>query len=182
MGIVLWHTTMSVDGFIAGPDHDMDWVFRYAFDDAAVEEVMRATGAILAGRNSFSVGERDAGTGKGSEAPYEGAWSGPQFVLTHRPPAEPVPGVTFLSGDIRAAVATGLEAADGRNLEVFGADIARQVVEAGLMDELHVHVVPLLLGDGVRLFGRAGEPPVELEQVSSRTNGTVTSLRYRFSR
>src|SRR6266571_2067840 len=153
MGKVLWHVTMSVDGFIAGPGGDMDWIFAHASGpNAAVDEVIQTTGAILAGRNSYAVGEKDAG--KPSGAPYGGAWTGPVFVLTHRPPAAPHdPTITFLSGDIHSAVATALEAADGKNIVVFGANVANQCLDAGLVDELLIHLAPVLLGDGVRLFG-----------------------------
>lgn len=80
VGRVLVHATMSLDGLIAGPDDAMDWVFEYVEPSAADDEVIKTTGAMLAGRRSYDVGKRDAG--KESGAPYGGAWTGPVFVLT----------------------------------------------------------------------------------------------------
>ena len=79
------------------------------------------------------------------------------FVLTHKPPDPPDPEVTFLSGDIGEAVATALDAADGKNLEILGADVAGQCLRRGLVDEILVYVMPVLLGDGIR-FSPPGLP------------------------
>ncbi|TDE02576.1 dihydrofolate reductase family protein [Jiangella asiatica] len=174
MGEVLWHVTMSVDGFIAGPDDDMDWVFEQPRPQAD-DDVVQRVGAVLSGRRSYDVGQRDAG--KANAEVFEGAWSGPEFVLTTHPPAGD-PSRTFLSGDVRDAVATALAAADGRDLLVIGADVALQCVEAALVDELLVNVAPLLLGDGVRLYGGPGRERVDLELLDA----TGTLLRYRLVR
>ncbi len=92
---------------------------------------------------------------------YGGAWQGPVFVLTHHPDdAQPANGVTFLSCDVAEAVRIGLEAADGKNLEVFSATIGRQLLERGLIDEIDLHIAPVLLGDGIRLFDNPGGAPV----------------------
>jgi dihydrofolate reductase len=180
-GKVVWHVSMSVDGFIAGAEHAMDWVFEYDDPIPMAEEVMNGTGAILAGRNSYEVGE-DSERPETSE-PYGGRWQGPEFVLTHEPPADPSnPRLIFLSGDVREAVEIALAAADGRNLEVFGANVNRQCVEAGLVDELIVHLVPILLGDGVRLYGEPAADPARLELVETDRSGQLASLRYRFRR
>ena len=175
-GKVVVHRTMSLDGYIAGPDDAMDWVFEYE-TPAMAWEVMEATGAILAGRGSYEVGRRDAG--KGSGEAYGGAWSGPEFVLTHRPPVSPSESsVTFLSGDIEEAVATALEAAGGRNLEVLGADLTGQCLERGLVDEIVVHVVPVLLGSGTPFATYAHPGRFDLELVDSASSAGVTSLRF----
>jgi dihydrofolate reductase len=134
----------------------MDWIFEYASPDQAAE-VMAATGAIIAGRRTYEVGQRD--TGKPCGEAYGGAWQGAQFVLTHQPPqAPPDPAVTFLSGDIEAAVATARKAADGKNVEVFGADLTGQCLERGLVDEIVVHIAPVLLGTGTP-FPPPSTPP-----------------------
>ncbi|MFI5063737.1 MAG: dihydrofolate reductase family protein [Streptosporangiales bacterium] len=95
--------------------------------------------------------------------PFGGRWSGPVFTLTHRPPDdESDPDHHFLSGDIAAAVATALAAAGGRNLLVLGADVAGQCLRAGLVDEIIIHLLPVLLGDpraAVRRARRRGQPP-----------------------
>jgi dihydrofolate reductase len=174
-GKVEWQVTVSLDGFIAGPDDDMDWVFEYIPDPGAVAgEVIKSTGAMLSGRRSYDVGRRDVG--KQSGAAYGGAWSGPVFVLTHTPPQDS--GVTFLSGDIREAVATALAAADGKNVAVTGANVARQCIEEGLIDEIVVYLVPVLLGDGVRLFGGPGTGRVNLERIGVAQSGQTTDLRF----
>lgn len=154
-GIVVVNTSISLDGFVAGPDHEMDWVFdnRFLPEDSSdlFDDVIATTGAILTGRNSYGVGEQ-------SERPetqqaFGGRWSGPEFVLTHRPPAQAPGWYTFLEGDIGEAVATALEAASGRNLLVLGAGVAQQCLAADLVDEILLLVLPILLGDGIRLFG-----------------------------
>ena len=174
---VVWHTTMSLDGFIAGPNHTMDWVFEYPASPDAMK-IMQLTGAMLAGRNTYDVGVRD--TGKESGAPYGGAWSGPVFVLTHRrPTGVQDPSITFLDGDIRQAVATASAAAGDKNLEVLGANVARQCIEAGLLYEIVIHLTPILLGDGVHLFERLNAEPVHLERVSVDQSSQVTAFRFR---
>jgi dihydrofolate reductase len=175
-GKVVWSATMSLDGFIAGPDDAMDWVFRYPGPNPVVDELIRTTGAVLAGRRSYDVG-RSAQRPETREA-FGGAWAGPQFVLTHRP-HDADPENTFLSGDIRAAVAIALEAAAGKNLNLIGADVAAQCIAAGLVDEIVVLIVPVLLGAGVRLFARQGEKAVELDTRSVTRSGQVTNLRFR---
>ena len=175
-GTVLVHRTMSLDGFIAGPEHDMDWIFGYTVSDAA-RDVMHATGAIVAGRNTFEVGERD--TGKPSSGPYGGAWSGPMFVLTHRPLA-PRAGITVVSGDIREVVAAARDAAGGRSVELFGASVAAQAFARGLVDEVLVHVAPVLLGEGVPFSPGSGR--VELEPIAATTHGAVTDLHFAVKR
>jgi len=118
-GRVVVHRAMSLDGFVAGPDHEMDRIFEHTAPGEGAEEVMRATGAMLAGRRTYEVGRRSRRPE--TSAAYGGARSGAEFVLTHRArAADDNPDVFFLSGDIGEAVATGLQAAGGKNLEVLG--------------------------------------------------------------
>ncbi len=175
-GKVIWSATMSLDGFIAGHNDAMDWVFQYPEPNPMVDEVIRKTGAILAGRRSYDVG-RKAQRPEMREA-FEGAWKGPQFVLTHRAP-EQDPTNTFLSGDIKGAVATALEAANGKDVNLIGADIARQCLNAGLVDEIYVFIAPILLGDGVRFLSQSGGAPVKLETMNVSRAGQVTNLHFR---
>jgi dihydrofolate reductase len=175
-GQVVVQAAMSLDGFIAGPEHSADWVFEYTAPDD-FPEVIRATGAMLSGRNCYDVGLRDAG--KPSGEPYGGAWHGPSFVLTHRPPADAAgTGVTFLSGDIEKAVATARAEAGGKDLVVLGANVAAQCLRAGLIDEFLVLVLPVLLGSGTPLYARDGAGRVNLEPISSVRSGSVTALRF----
>jgi dihydrofolate reductase len=101
------------------------------------------------------------------------------FVLTHEPPDPPDPAVTFVTGDIGEAVAAALDAADGRNLEILGADVAGQCLRRGLVDEILVYVLPVLLGDGIRFYSTAGLARIDLESLSSTRSGAVTLLRFR---
>jgi len=176
-GRVVVQAAMSLDGFIAGPDHDMDWVFEFTTPEE-FPDIVAAAGAMLSGRRSYDVGQRDAG--KPSGEAYGGAWDGPVFVLTHEPPPAAAPArVTFLSGDIETAVATARSAAGDKDLVIIGADVARQCLEHGLVDEFLLMVLPVLLGDGTRLYSPGGLARVDLEPISSRLSSSVTILRYR---
>ena len=177
MGKVLWHTMMSLDGFIAGPNDDMRWAF--GVDGGArqtADDVLRSTGALLVGRRTQDVEDRL------QPGFYGGAFRGPFFVLRHDPPSDPpvVKGVTgrFLDLGIDEAVGIAMEAAGGRDVVVLGANVARQCLEAGLLDEIIVHVAPVLVGGGVRLFERAEGEAVKLEPISSAEEGQMTVLRY----
>lgn len=140
MSKVLWHITMSLDGFIAPRDYSAEWMFEHGSAGPMGREVMERTGAILAGRRGYDLGMR---AGAGRRAIYGGAWHGPVFVLTHRP-ADSAGGVTFLSSGIEQAVAAAREAAGAKDVGVFGADLAGQCISAGLVDEIFVHLVPVL--------------------------------------
>lgn len=182
MSDVLIHTTMSLDGFIAGPDDDMDWVFAHAGEvpSALVEEVIARTGALLGGRRGYDIGRRAARPEM--RKLFGGRWSGPQFILTHNPPTdESDPSYTFLSGDIRAAVATALASAGERDLLVLGASVVNQCLQAGLVDEILLHLVPELLGDGVRLFDDHGVRR-SLQTLHVSASGQVVNLRFRVNR
>ena len=170
MSEVIWHVTMSLDGFIAGPGHAMEWAFEHGGPNPVGEAVMNSTGAILGGRGWY-----DAATPRydGVAGIYGGRWSGPVFVLTHRPLEDEK--VTPLAGDVGDAVETARDAAGGKNVEVFGANVADQCLAAGLIDEIVVHLAPVLLGDGVRLYGRPGAPTIRLD-------GERTSHRFRVRR
>jgi dihydrofolate reductase len=179
MGKVLWHVTMSLDGFIAGPGDAMDWIFKYDSGRIAeVEETLRTLGAVLVGRRSYDVGQR--AQRPETRKVYGGAWSGPQFVLTHTAPGVSQDStITFISGDIRDAVARAREAAAGNNVVVIGASVARQCMDAGLVDEILIHLAPVLLGDGIRFFGKPGGTAIELQPVSVTRSGQLTNLRFR---
>lgn len=172
-GKVLWHFTMSLDGFVAGPGHAMDWMTGFSFRPGLVEEYVATTGAVLGGRDGF-----DAFPDAGSV--YGGAWQGPVFVLTHHPDdAPPAPGVTFLHCDVAEAVRIGLEAAGGKNLEVLSPTIGRQLLERGLLDEIDLHIVPVLLGDGIRLYDNPGGTPVRLGFLNGDDHAAAVNVRCR---
>lgn len=181
-GKVLVSRSMSLDGFIAGPGDAMDWIFDFISPEAAfLMETAAATGAMLIGRRTGEVGDRmDAEREPGTPSNDEGyPVSGPMFVLTHRPPDPPDPNVTYLSGDIGEAVATALEAAGGKNLEVLGADVAAQCLSRGLVDEIQVYLLPVLLGDGVRFYSAPGMERIDLEPLGCTQSDAATILRFR---
>ncbi|MFJ6387015.1 dihydrofolate reductase family protein [Streptomyces sp. NPDC091972] len=172
-GKVLWHFTMSLDGFVAGPGHTMDWMTGFSFRPGLVEEYAATTGAVLGGRDGWDAFP-DAG------AVYGGAWQGPLFVLTHHPEdAPPAPGVTFLNCDAADAVRIALEAAGGKNVEVFSPTIGRQLLDRGLIDEIDLHIAPVLLGDGIRLYDHPGGAPVRLERLDGIGRTAAVDVRYR---
>lgn len=182
MGIVMANSAMSLDGYIAGPNHEMDWVFDHQFlpDEPIdlVDNVIAATGSILSGRGSYDVGQ-GATRGETSSA-FGGRWSGPEFVLTHQPPA--VLGrsdIRFLAGDIRNAVGTALAAAGGKNLLVLGANVTQQCLEADLIDEILLFVLPITLGNGIRLFGRQAYRETLFETVTGKQVGDGVAVHVR---
>jgi dihydrofolate reductase len=177
-----------------------DWVFELAVwrrehgreggvenaSTAVVEAADANLGAVLMGRNMFG-----GGPGPWGDEPWNGWWGDeppfhlPVFVVTHhpRPPLECRGGTTFtfVTDGLEAAVERAREAAGGRDIAVSGgASIARQCLAAGLVDELHLHVVPVLLGRGARLFDDA-DPSLELEQTAVVEAPGVVHLTYRLS-
>ena len=175
VGRVLWHITMSLDGFIAGPGDAMDWPFEYwDASNQTAADVIETTGAILLGRRTYEVENRDR------RGFYGGAWTGPVFVLTHDAP-DVVPGWMtgrFVDEGVEDAVARARTAAGGKNVVVLGANVARQCIERGLLDEIVVHLAPVLLGDGVRLFGGPGQGRTALERTTLARSGQLTDLRF----
>jgi dihydrofolate reductase len=177
IGKVVVNRSMSLDGFIAAPGDAMDWIFDFIGPND-FPEIMAATGAMLIGRRTYEVGKRmsSESSGEPSGATYDG---GAEFVVTHEPPVPPDSGVTFLTGDLREAVATALRAAGGKNLEILGADLAGQCLRRGLVDEILVYVLPVLLGDGTRFFSSPGLGRIDLEPLDTTRSGAVTILRFR---
>lgn len=196
MGTVGAGFSMSLDGFIAGANDEVDRVFAWMFQgdqDTQVsvgdesldlkltsegveqrEDMAHAIGAVLSGRRMFDVA---------------GAWGGkhplnvPIVVLTHHPPQEwvnkPDSPFTFVTDGVESAVAKAREIAGGKSVGVGGADVTRQCLKAGLLDEIGIDLVPVLLGSGIRLFEQIGIEPLELEIVGVTEDIGVTHLRYR---
>jgi dihydrofolate reductase len=179
-GKVRWHLTMSLDGFMAGKDGSMDWMAGLTTDPGLVDEAVATTGAVLGGRRGWDQSVALVGADEAAGLVYGGAWSGKVFVLTHHP--EDVvrgPGVTFLSCDVGEAVEIALAAADGKDLEILSADIARQCVLRGLIEDFYVHLAPVMLGEGVRLFDAPGIEPVRWHRVGVDDPLRAVDLRYR---
>jgi dihydrofolate reductase len=170
-GKVLMHFAVSVDGFVAGAGHDMSFMEKTTVRDGLHHEYIETTGAILAGRTGFD-------SAIGDSRPYGGAWKGPIFVLTHHPEdARPAEDITFLSCPVEEAVRIALGAAKGKNVEVFSPTICAQLLPLGLIDEIDIHIVPVLLGDGIRLYDAIGGNPLHLRRDSDTPTRTV-DLRY----
>lgn len=174
---MLWHTMLSLDGFIAGPNDDMGSFFDVdGGPGQTVAEVVRSTGALLVGRRTQDVEDRL------QPGFYGGTFKGPFFVLRHDPPTQPpvVKGVTgqFLDMSIEQAVIVAKKAAGGANVVILGANVARQSLKARLLDEIIVHIAPVLVGEGIRFLESTGDAPIRLQALSSHVEGETTVLRY----
>ncbi|GLU48345.1 dihydrofolate reductase family protein [Nocardiopsis ansamitocini] len=180
MATTLYSVTMSLDGFIAGPGGDMSWLAEYSGPDPTVDALIDRVGALLVGNRTFGGDDPHRGTEKEGKA-FGGGWEGPEFVLTRRAPATPVPGVTFV-GDLDSGVALAKAAAGDKYVNILGASIARQCLDAGVLDEIIVFIVPVLLGDGVRLFDHPGGTNVRLERLDLTHTSQTTNLRLRVLR
>jgi len=146
--MILLHVAMSLDGFIAGPGHDMSWTGGAEYDTSSelANEVARSTGAVLAGRRWYEVASADEG---GAVAGiYGGAWSGPVLVLTHHPEQLASDSTVQAVSDLEKGLARAEELAGARAVGIFGADVARQVLTLGRLDEIIVQIVPVALGSG----------------------------------
>ncbi len=176
MGNVFIHVTMSLDGLIARPDDTIDWAFHYG-TDPLVDEVMAEIGAVVMGNRGFK-----EETIQISQLPYGGMVKVPQFVVTHeaRDPVT-IGGLTFtfLSGGIHRVIEAAKQAAGDKKVSLLGASIDHQCLAAGLVDEIVIHLVPLLLGEGVRLFDQLGNQSIELARTEVIATSQITSLRFR---
>jgi dihydrofolate reductase len=214
MGKVRADISMSVDGFVAGPDADLEdplgqggerlheWILGLASwrdphgleggettpDDDIVREDRASTGAVIMGRRMYS-----GGSGPWEQDPNAEGWWGEDppfdtevFVLTrHARERKPMPGgngFTFVPDGIEAALEQARAAAGEKDVLVAGGgDVVQQYLAAGMLDEVQLHVPPVLLGDGVRLFA-AGVPAGALEIDRVVASPAVTHLRYRVVR
>ncbi len=191
MGTVVLAMSMSLDGCIAGPnvggEQPMgeggellhDWMFVGKTErEAAVfeEELFKTTGTIIMGRRTFDVGVEPWG-----DSP---AFHAPCFVLSAAAQQKIVKEggttYTFVTDGIESALARARAAAGGKNVQVLGgANAAQQYIKAGLLDEIQIHLVPVLLGDGIRLFDHLGTKHIVLEQMSVIESPGVTHLTFR---
>jgi len=190
MASTVLYMSMSLDGFVAGPNETIDnglgdggerlheWVLGPASEqlegvDREVVDEFMSTGAVLAGRGTFE--------------PAQG-WNGdhhdgvPIFILSRHQPAPEFaqwPGVTYLS-DLEEAVRRAKEAAGDKTVTVMGgAETGRQFIAAGLVDEISLHVIPVLFGAGTRMFEKLADEHISLEPLSSVQTPQATHLRLR---
>jgi dihydrofolate reductase len=198
MAYVTCDLAVSADGFAAGPHQTLDrpfgdgdveqlhrWMFETPDENAAELEAITAADAFIMGRNMFDPGRGDwdpAWTGWwGEDPPYHK----PVFVLTHHPRQDVAMqgGTTFsfVTGGVHEAFKRAQEATDdGRIAIAGGAATINQYLTAGLIDELRLHIAPVTLGAGERLFD--GVPSRQLEQLSARGTSLVTHITYRVVR
>jgi dihydrofolate reductase len=162
---LIFSATCSLDGFMAGPGGDMSWLTEHlGGPNPHAERLLADTGALLVGRRTYDGDDPNRGTD--SEGAFGGQYDGPVVVLTHRPPGEPPHGVTFVS-DLAGAVAAAKEAAGTSTyVTVLGANVGQQCLQAGLLDEVLVFFVPVLLGDGTRMFAATTGGRIDLEPVT----------------
>lgn len=166
---LLYSATMSLDGFIAGPGGDMSWLTEHLVRSSPeIDALLADIGCLLIGANTHGGDDPNAGTDE--EGAFGGAYDGPAVVLTHHPPPAGDGDVVFAT-DLGEAVATAKQAAGGRYVNVLGANVAKQCLEAGLLDEVLVLIAPVLLGDGVRLFDHPGGTEVALEPIDPEATG-----------
>lgn len=180
MGKVILGTVMSLDGFMNDRDGGTSRLYRDfgpLAENEPVQEAMRTTGAVIMGRRSYEMGNGDF-TG------YE--FQTPIFVVTHHPPAAPAKGENehlkfhFVMDGVESAVRQAKAAAgDKRVTVVGGADIGQQLLKAGLVDELHLDIVSVLLGGGLRFFDHLDGTQIELEAQTVVTNPGVTHMKFR---
>jgi dihydrofolate reductase len=187
--------TMSVDGYIAGPNDGPEkglgeggerlhyWVFGgpWTYDseprgeatgeDAAwLEQAISRLGAVVSGRWTY-----EAARHWGDENP----WGLPLFIVTHRPEEEPEGGAFIFVDGVAEAIARAREAAGDKDVHVMGgADVIRQALEAGLVEELTIIVAPVVLGGGKRLF-EGFTTPLDLDHIGVRQSPFATFIDYR---
>jgi len=179
MTATISHHTISLDGFIAGPDDAMDWAFAFGEPTSLGDETMRRIGAIVAGRRWYELAKE---RWDGVDGIYGGAWDGQVFVLTHRPAEADDPRISFVSGGIDEAVGAAQASAGENAVGIFGGSLTRQCLDADLLDEIVLHIAPILLGSGVRLFGDERAEQVDLERVTVGEADQLTDLRFRVRR
>ena len=173
---VLIHATVTVDGFMEDVDGGVDWMFGFESADedmALVGKVQEEIGAIIGGSNKTQ-------TIEDGEIPYGGMLKVPVFLLTHSA-HEPVErdGITytFVVEDMTQAVSQAKAASGGKAVALLGGSISRQCLELGLVDEIQLHMVPVLLGEGISLFSGLTRK-VTLERVETEAFASETHLRF----
>ena len=187
MGTVAIDMSMSLDGYIAAPNdvpgdglgEDGMRLHNWGFDNPGVfervfEGVIEDTCAIIMGRRTYdnSVPEWDGGGPAGDV---------PCFVLTHEPPSGAAPIFTFVTDGVGSALAQAKAVAGDKRIGLMGADVPRQFLAAGHVDEIRIHLVDVLLGGGRRMFEELPSR-VELKQTDLREDGGVAHLTYRVIR
>jgi dihydrofolate reductase len=181
----------SLDGYVTGPNDSRenpfgdgagmlhDWIFDAATDEdrAILRELLDGVGAVVMGRTSFDKNEGDGGWGDGGPA-----GDTPCFVVTHSKPATSYPPVyTFVTDGVASAIGQAKSAAGGKIVTLHGATVMQQALPLGLVDEIRVHVIPVLLGGGTPLFGSL-DSAIGLERTRVQVTPAATHLTFRVAR
>jgi dihydrofolate reductase len=190
MGIVIYDKSASLDGFIAGANVRLeaglgedgerlhDWAFQDEDGLKLIEREVANLGAVICGRRTYDMSIPHWG----ADGPT-GSARVPLFVLSHGVPDDvPDGGLYTFVDTLESALARARGAAGDRNISVMGADVGRQLMNAGVIDEISVHVVPVLFGSGTPLFGAGVDEHVTLELVGVTETRYATHLRYRVVR
>jgi dihydrofolate reductase len=180
MGKVIFGMTMSLDGFIGDRDGSVARLYSDMAElqnSESLQEAIRTTGAVVMGRHSYDMGEGDF-TGYEFQAPI--------FVVTHEAPEKVAKGendrltFTFVTDGVESAIKQAKRAAGDKDVTVVGgANLGQQLLKAGLVDEIHIDIMPILLCEGLRMFEHLGAEPIELEKIGVTEGPMRTSLRFR---
>ena len=185
---VVFDITTSLDGYVTGPNDTVeqalgaggerlhDWISATPTDaDTEILGELFASGAVISGRRTYDNSQGPDGWGDGPLGRV------PVFVLSHSVPERIQDGAefTFVTDGIQNALKLAREAAGDKDVYVMSADVAGQYLAAGLLDEIRLHVAPILLGGGRRLFDHPGLAGTELECTRVVTTPGATHLRYR---
>lgn len=183
MGKVLFGLSMSLDGFIADKNDDPSLVFAW-FASAwerlheVVGDSINTTGAVVMGHRSFDQIDGD----QGWIFPDGTAPDWPVVVLQSQPRASVKKGKThyhFITDGIESAITKARELAGEKDIALHGASAVQQALKAGLLDEFHLNIAPVLLGEGVRLFDHLGTAPIHLERIRTLETPGATHLSFR---
>jgi dihydrofolate reductase len=179
VGKVILDMSMSLDGVVAMPNNYRlhDWYFaKDGSADAVIAESVQNTGAIVMGRRTYNLGDKMNGFA-------DNAYQVPHFVVSHTVPDKAAAGNTifvFVQDGIASTLKQARAVAGAKAIVVSGgATIAQQFLKAGFVDEILIHLVAILLGEGQRLFECLGVQPIELEPISLIECPQVTHLHYR---
>jgi dihydrofolate reductase len=185
---VICDMSMSLDGYVTGPNDSRenpfgdgaemlhDWIFDAATDEdrAVVQDVLDSVGAIVMGRTSFDKNEGDGGWDDGGPL-----GDTPCFVVTHHAPERSHPSIyTFVTDGVATAIEQAKQTAGDKKVSLFGATVMQQALPLGLVDEIRVHVIPVLLGGGTPLFA-ALDSTISLERTQVVATPAATHLGFR---
>jgi dihydrofolate reductase len=191
MALVISDMSISLDGYVTGPNDSRenpfgdgaemlhDWMFDAATDDdrSILQAALDGLGAIVMGRKSFDNTEGDGGWGDAGPV-----GDTPCFVVTHTMPTASHPPVfTFVTDGVGSAIEQAKNAAGDKVVGLHGATIMQQALALGLVDEIRVHVIPVLVGGGTPLFG-ALDAPITLERTQAQVTPAATHIGFRVVR